>query len=105
MTRGIKINLSEKLLRAVHGDALIASKEAVQITAELQSELKKIATAPLDLEKLAELDSTFKPMKKAISIRMDLDLLEWFQAQPGKYQKLINKACRIYMAMQRDLVK
>lgn len=105
MTRGIKINISEKLLGAVHGDAFVAPKETVEITAELQSELKKIATDALDLEKLAQLDSQFKPMKKAISIRMDLDVLEWFQAQPGKYQKLINKACRIYMAMQGELIK
>lgn len=105
MTQGIKINLSEKLLRAVHGDAFVPPKEAVEITAELKSELKKIATAPIDLEKLAQFDGQFKPLKKAISIRMDADVLEWFQAQPGKYQKLINKACRIYKSMQELSIK
>lgn len=102
MTQGIKINLSEKLLRALHGDNFEAPKENVEISSELKNELTKIANAPLDLEKLAQIEGQFKPLKKAISIRMDVDLLEWFQAQPGKYQKLINKACRIYKSMQEE---
>jgi len=97
MTQGIKINLSEKLLRALHGDAYELPKESLEITPELTSELKKMAAAPAELQ--------FKPLKKAISIRMDVDVLEWFQAQPGKYQKLMNKACRIYMAMQGEVIK
>lgn len=99
MSNKIKINISEKLLQAVYGD-----KADVFISTELQNELEKIAHQPLDLEEYAKTNEQFKPMKKAISIRMDLDLLEWFQTQPGKYQKLINKACRIYMNMQTEKI-
>jgi uncharacterized protein (DUF4415 family) len=58
----------------------------------------------MDFEKLAMLSMGphFRARKKQISIRMDVDLLEWFQAQPGKYQQLINKACRVYMQLQRE---
>lgn len=45
--------------------------------------------------------SYFRPKKKQISIRMDADILAWFQTQPGKYQQLINKACRFYMHHHR----
>lgn len=43
----------------------------------------------------------YRARKKQISIRMDVDLLEWFQAQPGKYQQLINKACRVFMQLHK----
>lgn len=38
----------------------------------------------------------YKPIKKQISIRLDADVLDWFQ-QRGKYQALINQLCRNYM--------
>jgi uncharacterized protein (DUF4415 family) len=42
----------------------------------------------------------FRPLKTPISIRMDVDVLEWFKAQ-AHYQRLINKVCRLYMLQQR----
>ena len=41
----------------------------------------------------------YRPKKIQISIRMDADILAWFKNQPGKYQQLINKACRMYMQL------
>ena len=38
----------------------------------------------------------YRPIKKPISLRMDADVLEWFKSHTH-YQKLINKACRLYM--------
>ena len=43
----------------------------------------------------------FRPLKKPISIRIDMDILDWFQRQEGPYQVLINKALRGYMESQR----
>ena len=45
----------------------------------------------------AEQAKFFRPRKKQISIRLDMDILHWFKAQPDKYQSLINQACREYM--------
>jgi uncharacterized protein (DUF4415 family) len=39
----------------------------------------------------------YKPVKKPISIRLDADVLAWFQARGGRYQRLINEALREYM--------
>ena len=35
--------------------------------------------------------------KKPISLRMDMDVLDWFKQQNGRYQKLINQVLRQYM--------
>ena len=60
-----------------------------------------------DIEQLMEMPagSFYRPVKKQISIRLDADVLAWFQAQPGKYQTLINRACRIFMRLQTFLSK
>jgi uncharacterized protein (DUF4415 family) len=50
----------------------------------------------------AERGRFFRPRKKQISIRMDMDLLHWFRAQPGPYQTRINEACREYMRRRRQ---
>ena len=57
------------------------------------AELNRLADQP---------EGTFyRPVKKQISIRLDADILAWFQAQPGKYQTLINRACRIFMRLHQ----
>ena len=45
----------------------------------------------------AERGRFFRPRKKQISIRLDMDVLHWFRSQPGQYQTRINQACREYM--------
>ena len=35
--------------------------------------------------------------KKAISLRVDQDVLDWFKGQEGRYQKLMNQVLRQYM--------
>lgn len=73
-----------------------------ELTESLQTLSKENTVGALDLEQLARLDQAFyRPQKKQISIRMDADVLAWFQSQPGKYQQLMNKACRIYMNLKR----
>jgi len=39
----------------------------------------------------------YRPVKKQITIRIDVDVLEWFRHVTSKYQTLINAACREYM--------
>lgn len=39
----------------------------------------------------------YRPIKKQITVRIDLDVLEWFKHATKKYQTLINTACREYM--------
>ncbi len=53
----------------------------------------------LDFDQLGKpvIGKFYRPIKQAISIRLDGDLLDWFKSQPEKYQSLINKACRLYM--------
>jgi uncharacterized protein (DUF4415 family) len=75
-----------------------------------KQEVKKImrlSNNKIDYSDIPELDfdslgkpvvgKFYRPLKKAVSIRLDSDLLDWFKSQPEKYQRLINKACRLYM--------
>jgi uncharacterized protein (DUF4415 family) len=43
----------------------------------------------------------YRPLKKPISIRMDMDVLDWFRSQGQQYQVLINKVLRGYMEAKR----
>lgn len=39
----------------------------------------------------------YRPIKKSISIRLDSDVIAWFQSMGGKYQSRINEVLRLYM--------
>jgi uncharacterized protein (DUF4415 family) len=39
----------------------------------------------------------YRPVKKAISLRLDADVLEWFKARNDRYQSKINEILREYM--------
>jgi uncharacterized protein (DUF4415 family) len=43
----------------------------------------------------------YKPIKKPIALRLDADLLAWFQSQGPGYQTRINAALREFMARHR----
>lgn len=81
---------------------------------KLERELKKLAKMKdeqLDFSDMAELDfdklgkptvgKFYRPMKKPISIRIDADVLDWFKTHEH-YQRLINKACRLYMLAKQS---
>jgi uncharacterized protein (DUF4415 family) len=73
-----------------------------------QSGWEKLATMPdskIDLSETPELDSTFfqnavlrlpKP-KKAVSLRLDDDVFQWFRSQGKGYQTKMNAVLRLYM--------
>lgn len=81
-----------------------------ELTDKLQALSKKstvpVAITQAELERLSALpeDGLYRAKKKQISIRMDADVLAWYQAQPGKYQQLINKACRAYMRLYLNIL-
>ena len=39
----------------------------------------------------------YRPVKKAVSLRLDADVLAWFKARGEKYQSKINEVLREYM--------
>jgi uncharacterized protein (DUF4415 family) len=43
--------------------------------------------------------------KVPITVDVDSDILDWFKAQGGEYQKWMNAALRIYFEAHRDLNK
>jgi uncharacterized protein (DUF4415 family) len=58
----------------------------------------------LDFDELGEpvVGRFYRPRKKQISIRLDEDILSWFQSEFPKYQTEINKACRVYMRLKQQ---
>lgn len=68
---------------------------------ELES-LKKIADEDIDTSDIpevtdwrgAEVGKFYRPVKKQVTIRIDADVLAWFQSKGGKYQTEINRALR-----------
>jgi uncharacterized protein (DUF4415 family) len=46
----------------------------------------------------------YRPVKKAISLRVDADVLAWFRSLGDKYQSRMNEALREYMRRHRKQV-
>ena len=67
--------------------------------------LEKMTDRDIDLSDVPELDAGFfrtakirmPRAKKAVSIRLDQDVLAWFRKQGGAYQTRINAVLRTYM--------
>jgi uncharacterized protein (DUF4415 family) len=49
----------------------------------------------------AELEGLYKPIKKPVTLRLDADVLAWFQRQGSGYQTRINRALRKVMLEER----
>ncbi len=72
-------------------------------------ELQNIPDSAIDTSDIPELDDNFwrsaKVMapiaKKAVSIRLDSDILDWFKSQGKGYQSTINNVLRTYVNHQR----
>ena len=77
----------------------------VKISKNRLIKLSKIKDSDIDYSDIPELDEDFwekaKPKipnnKKAVSIRLDNDLLEWFKKQGSGYQTLMNAILKSYM--------
>ncbi|WP_207239900.1 BrnA antitoxin family protein [Pseudomonas sp. GW456-L15] len=71
--------------------------------------LAKTDDQGIDTSDIPELDDDFfrraevhLPSKKAVTIRLDADVLEWFKGQGAGYQTRINQLLRQYMQAHRD---
>ena len=78
------------------------------LTAEMQAEAEALLARPeteidtSDIPELTDLSggirgAFFRPIKKPTSLRLDADLLAWFQRQGPGYQTRINAALREYV--------
>ncbi|MCG5517435.1 MULTISPECIES: BrnA antitoxin family protein [unclassified Ectothiorhodospira] len=70
--------------------------------------LVKMNDEDIDTQDMPELGEDFfrraelrVPVKKAVTIRLDADVLEWFRGQGAGYQTRINQLLRHYMNAQQ----
>ncbi|MGM0678212.1 BrnA antitoxin family protein [Ectothiorhodospira marina] len=70
--------------------------------------LAKMNDEDIDTQDMPELGEDFfqraelrVPVKKAVTIRLDADVLEWFKGQGAGYQTRINQLLRHYMHAQQ----
>lgn len=49
----------------------------------------------------AELSGMYRPIKKPVTLRLDADVIAWFQRQGHGYQTRINQALRKLMLEER----
>ncbi|HVW52812.1 MAG TPA: BrnA antitoxin family protein [Trinickia sp.] len=66
--------------------------------------VEKLKEEHIDTSDIPELDEDFfaraelhVPPKQAVTMRLDVDVLNWFKAQGQGYQTRINKLLRAYM--------
>jgi uncharacterized protein (DUF4415 family) len=83
------------------------------LTPELQAELDALAAMPD-----SEIDTTdmppiidwgnaargafYRPIKRPLSLRVDADIIDWFQRQGQGYQTRMNSALREYVERHRE---
>ncbi len=78
------------------------------LTTELQAELDALAARPesaIDTSDMPEVrdwsgairGAFYKPVKKPIALRLDADVVDWFQRQGPGYQTRINAALREFV--------
>lgn len=59
-------------------------------------------TPAFDEAFLRDVDMTFSPGKKSVTLRLDTDVLEWMKAQGKGYQSRINAILRAYYNAHRN---
>lgn len=82
----------------------------MNISTKRLQEINDIPDESIDTTDIPELGDNFwekaklvKPLaKKAISLRVDSDVLEWFKNQGKGYQSLINSVLRSYVEHQTN---
>jgi uncharacterized protein (DUF4415 family) len=83
------------------------------LTPELQSELDALAAMPdseidsIDMPAITDWSSAvrgafYRPIKRPLSLRVDADIIEWFQRQGKGYQTRMNSALREYVERHRQ---
>ena len=82
------------------------------LTPKLRAELKALAAMPESEIDTAEMHSIadwshavrgpfYRPIKRPLSLRVDADVVDWFQRQGQGYQTRMNLALREYVERRR----
>ena len=71
--------------------------------------LESMSDEDIDFSEIPELDKAFfkeaewrPPIKQPVTIRLDVDVLEWFRSQGPGYQTRINRLLRRYMELSQQ---
>ena len=83
------------------------------LTPELQAELDALAAMPdseidtTDIPAIADFSNAvrgpfYRPIKRPLSLRLDADIIDWFQRQGQGYQTRMNSALREYVERHRE---
>ena len=77
-------------------DAQLAALAAMS---EEEIDTDDIPEAPAESWALAKRPGLYRPVKKPVTLRLDMDLVEWFKARApeGGYQTEINRVLRRYV--------
>jgi uncharacterized protein (DUF4415 family) len=81
----------------------------MSISRQRLEEIQNIPDDEIDTSDIPELDNHFwenakmvvPVSKKAVSIRLDSDILDWFKSQGKGYQSTINSVLRTYVNHQQ----
>jgi uncharacterized protein (DUF4415 family) len=82
------------------------------LTPKLQAELEALAAMPesgIDTTEMPEIadwsgasrGAFYRPIKKPLSLRIDADVIDWFQRQGQGYQTRMNAVLREYVERHR----
>jgi uncharacterized protein (DUF4415 family) len=78
------------------------------LTLKLRTELDALASMPeceIDTSEMPEITdwsgAFYRPVKKPLSLRIDADVIDWFQRQGQGYQTRMNAVLREYVERHR----
>lgn len=83
-----------------------------ELSPKLKAQLETLAAMPdeaIDTSDIPEITDWsgavvgkfYRPLKQAVTIRLDADVVAWFKAKGGKYQTEVNKVLRSHMVEER----
>lgn len=85
--------------------AAVGTTDWARIDAKTDSELTAAAEADSDARPMSDEEwaraPVVHPTKRRIGLRLDADVIDWFQSQGKGYQTRMNAVLRRYMAAQR----
>ena len=98
-----ELSQPEKQIRLKQDDIIMTKKmrTELELLRTKKPNLKDPEAPEITDWQNAVLHKFYRPRKKQITIRLDLDVLEWFMHTSTRYQTLINAVCRSYMLSQK----
>jgi uncharacterized protein (DUF4415 family) len=90
----------KKQAKKTRSNAITPKSSRGRKLASIRASTEEIA--PPDARRwMAEAEKLYRPIKKPVTLRLDADVLMWFQAQGRGYQTRINRTLRTVMIKQR----